>query len=212
MRKFLQKYLIIIAAVLMVIFLFQKINWLPSFENIFKSKPVLIEETPVVIKEINTLSQLVTITFTDEVALDTSKIGNGMPLLLATSIGTMITPGIDKLVIIGRGKVISGTDLKNLQQKDITITGDSIHLFLPYAKILETIVNPSGFETFIEEGSWNEDAVIALKIKIRNTIEQHALQQNILHQANERSKNIIEIFLRSTGFKKVEIDISNQSP
>lgn len=209
MRKFLQKYLSVAAIILLIIFLFQKINWLPSFKNIFSSKPVLIEETPIIIKEINTLAQLITVTFTDEVIMDTAKIGNGMPSLLPTAIGTILTPGIDKLVIIGRGKVLAGTDLKNLQEKDISVTGDSIHVILPHAKILQTIINPSGFETFVEDGTWNEDAVTALKIKIRNEINQHALQQNILQQADIRCRNIIESFLKNTGFKKIEVSVSN---
>ncbi len=145
MRRFLQKYLLIAAIILLIIFLFQKINWLPSFKNIFSSKPLLIEETPVIIKEINTLAQLVTVTFTDEVVMDTAKIGNGLPSLLPTAIGTILTPGIDRLVIIGRGKVLAGTDLKNLQEKDFAVTGDSIHVKLPTAKILQTIMNPYRF-------------------------------------------------------------------
>ena len=209
MRKFLQRYFLAAAVFLLIIFLFQKINWLPSFKNIFSSKPVLIEETPVIIKEINTLAQLITITYSDEVVMDTAKIGNGMPSLLPTAIGSILTPSVDKLVIIGRGKVIAGTDLKNLQEKDIAVTNDSIHVFLPHAKILQTITNPSDFETFIEQGKWDEASVTALKIKIRNKISQNALNQNILQQADVRSKNIIETFLRNTGFKKIEIDISN---
>lgn len=209
MRKFLQKYLLAIAAILVIIFLFQKINWLPSFKNIFSSKPVIIEETPIIIKEINTLAQLTTVTFTDEVVMDTAKIGNGMPSLLPTAIGSILTPSIDKLVIIGRGKVIAGTDLKNIQDNDIAATGDSIHLDLPHASILQTIMNPSDFETFTEEGTWSENAVTALKIKIRNRINQNALQQNILPQADIRCKNIIESFLKNTGFKKVDITFKN---
>lgn len=209
MRRFLQKYLLAAAVFLLIIFLFQKINWLPSFKNIFSSKPIIIEETPIIITEINTLAQLITVTFTDEVVLDTAKIGNGLPSLLPTAVGTILTPSVDKLVIIGRGKVIAGTDLKNLQEKDMNISGDSIHVVLPHSKILETIINPSDFEIFIETGKWNEDAVTALKIRIRKQINQNALQQNILQQADVRSKNIIETFLKNTGFKKIEIAISN---
>ena len=132
-----------------------------------------------------------------------------MPSLLPTAIGTILTPAVDKLVIIGRGKVIAGTDLKNVPEKNIQVTGDSIHVILPHAKILQTIMNPSGFETFTEQGTWNEDAVTALKIKIRNAISQHALQQNILQQADARCKNIMETFLKNTGFKKIQIDLIN---
>lgn len=209
MRKTLQKHGVLVAAVLVVIFLFQKINWLPSFKNIFGSKPVVIEATPVIITEINTLAQLITITFTDEVVMDTAKIGNGMPSLLPTSIGTILTPGVDKLVMIGRGKVLAGTDLKNLQEKDINVTGDSIHVSIPHAIILQTIINPSDFETFSEKGNWDESALTALKIKIRNEITRRAIQQNILQKANTRSENIIETFLKNTGFKKVTIGFEN---
>jgi Protein of unknown function (DUF4230) len=209
MRKALQKYLVIAAVALMIIFLLQKINWLPSFKNIFKSQPILIEETPIIITEINALAQLITITFTDEIVMDTAKIGNGMPSLLPTNIGTMLVPGLDRLVLIGRGKVLVGTNLKNIQEKDIHVTGDSIHVLLPHAKILQTIMNPSNFETFDEKGNWNEDAVTALKIKIRNEMNRHAVQQNVLQKADARCKNIIETFLRNAGFKKVEISFAN---
>jgi hypothetical protein len=206
MRKVLQKYLLIVVAALLFIFLFQKINWLPSFRNILRSKPINIQETPVIIQQINSLAQLITVTFTDEVVMDTAKIGNRFPSLLPTAIGTVLTPAIDKLVIIGRGKVLVGTDLKGLQQNDIYTAGDSIHVVFPRAKILQTILNPSDFETFIEYGTWSEQAITALKIKIRNEINEHAIQQNILQQADARSENIIETFLKNTGFKKVGID------
>ena len=209
MRKALQKYLVMAVVALVIIFLFQKINWLPSFKDVFKSKPVLIEETPIIITEINALAQLITITFTDEIVMDTAKIGNGMSSLLPTNIGTMLVPGMDRLVIIGRGKVLVGTNLKDIQEKDIQVAGDSIHVLLPRAKILQTIMNPSDYETFDEKGIWNEDAVTALKIKMRNAMNRHAVEQNVLQKADTRCKNIIETFLRNAGFKKVEISFTN---
>ena len=207
MNRLLQRILVIAAVILLIIFLFQKINWLPSFKNIFKSQPVVIDETPIIIKEINTLAQLITVTFTDEVVMDTAKISNGMPSLLPLSIGTVLTPSVDKLVMIGRGRVIAGTDLKKIKEADIEVTGDSIHVTLTTAEILQTIVNPSGFETFIEEGTWSDAAATSLKIKIRNKITKQALDQQILKQANDRSLNIIKVFLQNTGFKNIFITI-----
>lgn len=209
MAKLFKKIVIAAALIFVIIFLFQKISWFPSFKNIFRSQPVVIDETPIIIKEINTLAQLVTVTFTDEVVMDTAKVGNGMPSLLPLSIGTILTPSVDKLVIIGRGKVIAGTDLKQIKEKDVFVTGDSIHVNIPAAQILQTIVNPSGFETFIEQGSWSEAAATSLKVKIRDKITKQALEQQILKQANDRSLNIIEVFLRNTGFKKIGITISS---
>jgi len=212
MSKSRKRWLVFFALILLVIFLFQKINWLPSFKNIFKSQPVVIDETPIIIEEIKSLAELMTIVYTDEVAMDTAKPSFGMPSIVPLSIGSILTPSIDKLVIIGRGKVVAGTDLKKLQQSDLVVSGDSISVELPPAEILETIVNPSGFETFIETGTWSEAAVTSLKVEIRNAITERAIEQNILQQANDRSLNIIKVFLTNTGFKKIGVGISDQSP
>ena len=209
MRKTLLKYLLIVACVFSIIFLFQKINWLPSFKNIFASQPVVIEETPIIIKEINTLSQLITVTYTDEIVMDEVKPGKGISSIMSTGIGMMLVPSTDKLVMIGKGKVLAGIDLKKLKEKDVNATGDSIHVILPAAQIISTVINPSGFETFDEKGDWNEEDVTTLKIKIKNELTKRALLQNILKQAEERSRNIIETFLKSTGFKKVNIITSS---
>lgn len=208
MRKTLFKYSLIVVPVLLIVFLFQKINWFPSLKNIFTAQQVVIEETPIIVKEINTLSQLITITYADEVVMDEAKPGKGIPSVMSAGIGMILVPSTDRLVMIGRGKVLAGIDLKGLKEKDVHTIGDSIHVNLPAAQILNTIANPSGFETFDEKGDWNEQAVTALKIKIKNELTKRALQQNILKQAEERSRNIMETFFKSTGFKKVNITIS----
>lgn len=207
-----KKSLIFLLLVLVIIFVLQKINWLPSFRNVFKSQPVVIDKTPVIIKEIKSLAKLLTVTYTDEVAMDTAKPSFGMPSFVPFSGSSILTPAMDQLVIIGKGKVIAGTDLTRIGKDAVVTSDDSIHVILPAATILETIVNPSGFETFIEHGTWSEAAVIALKIKVREAITKRAFDQGILQQANNRSLSIIKIFLSNTGFKKIGITIADQSP
>ena len=205
MRNLLKKYIWIIVGVLLIIFLFTKINWLPSIKNLFKSQPVVIDATPIVIREIKTLSNLITIAFTDEIVMESSKIGEGLPSILPLGMGTTLIPSVQKLVIIGRGKVIAGTDLSKMQKNDVMVSDDSVHIVVPHAGILQTILNPSDFETFIEEGNWSEEAVTALKIKIRNKINEEAIQQGIPEKADARCKIILENYLTNTGFKKVSI-------
>lgn len=205
MSKLLKNVVFIAGFSLLIIFIFQKVNILPSVKDIFSSKPVLIEETPVLIQEINAIAQLMTVTYSDEIVMDTVKTGLGIPSLVPVIGGSILAPALDKLVIIGRGKVIAGTDLKKIQEQDIVQIGDSISITLPSSTILETILNPSDFETFIEKGKWKETAVVALKMKIRNELNNRALKENILHQSDDRTKLIIESFLKNAGFKKLEI-------
>jgi hypothetical protein len=138
-----------------------------------------------------------------------TKKGNGMPSLISAGITMILVPPVDQLVMIGRGKVIAGIDLKRLSENDVRTIGDSIHITLPSAQILKTIINPSGFEIFDEKGDWTEEAVTDLKVKIKNELTKRGEQQNILKQAEQRSRAILETFLKSTGFEKVNISFKN---
>lgn len=200
MSKRIKKYLLIVAAVLAIIFLLQKIHWFPSFGDLFKSKPVLIAETPVLIKEIKNLSLLTTISMYDEVVMDSTKEKN-----LPSFPGLRPVP--DKIVLIGKGTVKAGVDLKKINEDDIQIKNDSVSMMLPHAEIQTILMNPSDFETFDEEGKWSSEAVTQIKIRMRNKIEQRALQNNILEKAGQRSILIIDNLLRRIGFKKINLQI-----
>ena len=207
MRKSWLRYIFLIATVLVVLTLLN-MKWLPSFKNIFKTQPVTIENTPILIKEINELAQLCTITAFDEVVADSAVMQMKSPIetLLPDLSGFGNLPVTGKrLVIIGRGKLIAGVDLKKLNAQLIFAEGDSISLILPPAEILDVIMNPSDFETFSETGEWSDEAVTAVKIKARTKLIERSLQQGILIKANARSSILLENFLRGFGFKKVRV-------
>ncbi|CAN5375377.1 hypothetical protein BH20BAC1_BH20BAC1_26670 [soil metagenome] len=209
MRKTLLKYFLFLGTVFLIIFIFRKTDILPSFKDIFRSRPVLIEETPVVIKEIKSLAQLITITYADEIVMTQTKKGNGLPSLVTTGPGVIMVPATDKLVIIGRGKAIAGIDLKSVGEKDIHVEGDSISLRLPPAQILNTIINPSGYEIFIEQGKWEESQIIRLKQLIKKELFQRAIDQNVLKLSETRAINIFENLLLNMGYQKVYVFIGS---
>jgi hypothetical protein len=199
MRAF-TKYITILLALVIFVILLLKTKMLPGFSDIFKPKPVLIDNTPVLIKEIRELTQLITVTSFDEVVVDSVKESTD---ILHALTGISLKP--DKIVIVARGSVQAGTNLKYLTENDIHVEEDSITVDLPPAEILEVIVNPSGFSTFSETGVWSPGAVNLVKSKARRVMEYRAVQKNILQMAENRSRLLMENFLRSVGFKKVTI-------
>lgn len=203
--KKLVKYLAVIAVCGMIYIIFKEVTFFPSIRNLFKSQPIRVEATPVVIREIKSISELVTIVYADEVVMTKTKRGKGLPSLITTGNGVMMMPDYDKLVIIGRGKVIAGVNLQKLDSSMISIVKDSIFLQLPKAEILSTIVNPSGYETFVEDGDWLEDEVIALKLSIQNEIAKRAVEQNVLNLAITRAESVLTKLLENLGFKKVKV-------
>ena len=207
MRKGWTRYIFLIATVLVVLLLLN-MKWLPSFKNIFKPQPVTIDNTPILIKEINELAQLCTITAFDEVVADSVviKIKSPVETLIPdlSVFGNLPITG-KRIVIIGKGKLIAGADLKKLNEQSIFVQGDSVSLLLPPAEILDAIMNPSDFETFSETGEWSSEAVTAVKVKARKKMIEKALQQGILNKANTRSIALLENFLRGFGFKKITV-------
>ncbi len=205
------KSVIILALLLAaIIFLFRKMDLIPSWKQLFGSAPLAIDQTPVLIKEINELASLITVTGYDEVVVDSIsadpaqvaiKAITGLPL-------NPFSPLYRKLVLIARGQVICGTDLKKMTDSSIRVFKDSVAVFIPPAEILDVIVNPSGFETFIESGDWSDEAVKAVKVKARNKMRDRAMQQQLTAKANQRAVMLMTNMLQASGFKKVSITLN----
>jgi hypothetical protein len=208
MRRRLREIIVFALVVAAGLWLLKKFKVVPSLNDIFSSKPVVIDETPILIKEIKSIAQLVTMTAYDEVVVD-SIIVTGVSSVV-NSINRLspvpMFPSIEtRLVIIARGKVLAGTDLKTLQKENFTIKEDTVTLRLPRAIIFDAIVNPSDFEVFEEKGKWTDQGVTAVKMKARQKIIERALQKNILGKANDKAKLVMENFLRSSGYKVVNV-------
>jgi len=204
--KFFRNYILVVLALVIVITLLQKFKVFPSWENLLSSKPVAIEDTPILVSEIRELAEMITVTAFDEVVVDSIKASKYDVVKNITGYSLpSLSPSADRLVIISTGKVMAGTDLGFLLPDDIYVNDDSVSLELPPARILDVITNPSDFSTFSETGDWSPAAVTSLKQKARDRILQRALSSGILYRADLRSKLIMENFLRSIGFTKINV-------
>lgn len=167
-------------------------DWLPSWD-IFSSRPVTIDDTPIIIKDIRSLGQVITATYYDEVVVD-STIKRNFPRLPITD---------DHLVIIARGKVLAGIDLKQLNDSNVTVVKDTVWMQLPRAKIIDVIINPADYETFEETGKWLPEAAIAVKLRAKEKITANAYKKNIIEKASTKARAVLKDFLDAAGFKMV---------
>lgn len=209
MSRQLKNIVVLLIVVVVCIYIFRQCNIVPRLNNLFTSKPVVIAETPVLIEEIKSIAELITITSFDEVVVDSTVNSSASAVINSiNNIGPVpIIPTAGKrIVIIVKGKVLAGTDLKQLNSNDVTISNDSVQIRLPKSIILDAIINPSDFETFDEKGDWSDDAVRLVKIKARNKIIERALQHNILAKADARAKEIIKGFVLNAGYKFVTVE------
>ena len=206
--KFFRNYILVVLGIVIVITLLQKFEVFPSWKALFSPKAVVIEETPVLISEIKELSEMITVTAYDEVVADSVKASKYDIVHSITGFSVpAFSPTPDRLVIVAKGKVQAGTDLSGLMPDDFYTQDDSISMVLPPARIFDVITNPSDFSTFTETGDWAPEAVNIVKQKARKKILDRALQQGILEKANQRSKVVMENFLRSLGYQRILIQV-----
>lgn len=206
--KFFRNYILVILGIVVVITLLQKLSVFPSWDKLFASKPVVIEDTPILISEIRELSEMITVTAFDEVVVDSVKASKYDIVNKITGISVpTLSPTPDRLVLVAKGKVMAGNDLNGLMPNDFFVEGDSIRMTMPSARIIDVITNPSDFTTFTETGEWTPETVTLVKQKARNLVLRRALDNGILERADQRGKIVMENFLRSLGYKRIRINL-----
>ncbi|ULQ54652.1 DUF4230 domain-containing protein [Flavihumibacter fluvii] len=204
-----KKYINIIATVLIALGIYYfavRANWLPSPGKLFRAAPVVIDNTPILIKEIRQLSQLVTLTAFDEVVVSSVKpspVGSVRQLIQFVSPIPAISA--DRLVLVVKGSVQVGTDLGSITDQQVFVKDDSVSLQVPAARILLVTTNPSGTETFIEEGDWKPEEVNQLKLKAAELLKSRALEKGLLKKADAQALLVLRNFLKALGYRKIRV-------
>jgi len=190
-----------------LVLLVQRMHWLPDFGNWFKAKPALIDNTPLVIKEIKAIAELNTVTMYQELIIDSvTYVPSKIPLIVNPfTFGIQPILTRKELVLVVKGRVKAGINLQNLGDKNVFVKDDSVSLTLPHAVITDVFLNPSGIETFYENGEWSNEEVIAVKQSARRKLLQEADRQRLLQRADDKARLVLEHFLRAAKFTKITI-------
>lgn len=200
MTRSIRNLALALLAVVAVLWLLRRTDLLPGWKNPFVANPITIDNTPLLVNNIRSIAQLMTIAYYDEVVVD--SIQNNTRML---PLPPFVFPVKQSLVLVVKGKLVAGLDLSGLDSTHFSGTTDSLHVVLPKAKVLEVIVNPMDVVTFSEEGNWNQQAVTALKAKAQYRITQHALNQGVLRRSDEKARNLVEQLMVNAGYKKVVV-------
>src|SRR6478672_284964 len=207
MSPALRQLLIALLIVIALFFVARQVQNFPSFNNWFQPKPIVVDQTPLLVNEIKNIAQLMTVEAYNEVVVDSTRYPFGMPSKI---FNTFRLPAASQLVLIVKGKVIAGVDLKNIDSNQVHVKGDTIFVQLPRAQVLDVITNPSDVETFIEEGKWEQSAATALQMKARNQLVKQALAQGVLPQADSKARSLVYELLKNLRYKAVIVTTAIQ--
>lgn len=221
--NFIKPSFLIAATVLAFAFIFFfLIN--PFHLNIgFANRKLEIEKTTNLVKEIKKIAEFTTACFYEELVIEDikykykehkvyKKSDNWYKRQLGldkTVVGTQIdSTEIGKIVLIAKGKIRAGLNFSKLTEEDFKIQNDTLYATLPEAEIFDIIINPSDIEFFHRDGNyWDEESISELVSRSKNSMYDHAMNENILEKANKYGVEKMSNIFKTFGFKEAVVTI-----
>lgn len=170
-----------------------------------KEERFSIENTPLHIERIRTIAEISTISYKDEVVVDSveyySEINEQVAgnLQKLTNIdqwkyGVTSSSIKRRLTLIVKGEVRFGFDLtdKNL---DIQHNEDTIWINLPKPKIIDVLVVPSQTEVYLENGIWNDSARRTLEKRATKLLKWNALKLGLEEKATKQMDKLLRTII-----------------
>lgn len=171
-----------------------------------KDEGLKIDETANVVTEIRKIAQFTSACYYEDVILKDKKANESLGGKVVNSFSKKDKPILeDEIVIVASGNVRAGFDLSKLSEKDIVIRDSVLEVTLPKAEIFEVIVNPSGFDVYVEDGTWSHEQVTKVENKAMNKIRNDAISDGLLEKATELGVTKLTELFKTFGYKEVVI-------
>jgi hypothetical protein len=156
--------------------------------------------TVVVIQQVQTLSDLVTVKY----VMEKVEIVNSPP---ASMLGQLVQ-GENRVLLLAHGIVKAGVDLKRIRPEDVRIAGKKITLHLPPPQITDAYLDEHQTQVIDWEKGFLRDFEKGLETTARQNavddISRAARKAGILKDANDRARLELAVFLNQAGFEQVE--------
>ena len=167
-----------------------------------------IADIPAVVTSIRKIAELATACFFEEKILVEKKAN----AVVDNKIGELIA-GVahkdaiieDELCLIAKGQVRAGYDLRDLKEDDLKYENNILTIKLPEVKILEVIINPKGWDIYVEDGTWSDAQIRDIKLKAKELVKADALENGILEKAAKSGSDKIKALMLSLGYKNVVV-------
>ena len=201
-------FFIVLILAIVVFFNFENL-----FFKVFGKTELKLQQTAIIIEESKKIAKLFTVSYYSEIVLDTNKVlydtSNNYTNMMTNLFhddelqkkSYDVDSSLYELIIIANGTGYAGNDLSKITKQDIIISDTSFTINIKSAEVLGTVVNPSDFTAFLDEGKWSADEVQAVKSIAVKKIENYALENGVLEKANTRTEEMLTEFLKSIDIK-----------
>jgi hypothetical protein len=201
LRNFLWALTAVVVLTLAVYLTFTVTRWLN------RSASTHMENTTNVVRQIQTLSDLVTVKYVVEkvVILDAPP---------ESTLGQFVQ-GDNRVLLLAHGVVKAGINLKNFAPGDVTISGKTIRIHLPPAYITDAYLDDNQTKVIDWKQGFLRGFDKDLEQKARqmavDDIRRAARMDGILDEATQRAQLQLAVFFHHAGFESVEFPGQNSN-
>jgi len=163
-------------------------------------------DTPVLLEQVQTLSELVTVKYVVEKVEIWEDPPSGLMQFVA---------GDNRILLLARGVVKAGVDFQKLKPEDLKVQGKTIWINLPPARITDAYLDDK--ETKVIERttgflrSFDKDLEQNIRRTAVDDMRQSALRGGIVRDANDRARTQLASFFHLMGFERVEFNVPNST-
>lgn len=161
--------------------------------------------TPVMLQQVQTLSDLVTVKY----VLERVEVWDDPPAGLVSQ----FVAGNNRILLLAHGVVKAGVDLGKLKPDDLKIEGKTIWINLPSARITDSYLDDKETKVVERTTGFLRTFDKDLEQNIRRTAVEDlrlaAGRGGILHDADDRARTQLAKFFTLMGFEKVEFRVSS---
>jgi hypothetical protein len=164
-----------------------------------------IYNTPVLVQQVQTLSDLVTVKY----VVQKVEVWEDPP----SGLITQFVQGNNRILLVAQGVVKAGVDLGKLKPDDLKIKGKTIWINLPPAHITDAYLDDK--ETKVVERttgflrSFDKDLEQNVRRSAVEDMRLSAGRGGILQDADQRARTQLASFFTLMGFERVEFQLSS---
>jgi hypothetical protein len=158
--------------------------------------------TPSVVVQIQSLSDLVTVKYVIEKVIfaETPK---------TTTIDQLLPGRDDKIILLAHGIVKAGVNLSRVNSEDVETSDQTIRITIPQATLTDQYLDENATQVLDRRTGLLRTYDLKLEQQARQEavaqIARAARQSGIEREANERARQQLTTFFKSLGYKEVEV-------
>ncbi len=167
----------------------------------FEEVPAQTTTSPLVVEGIKDLNELSTVRWRESVIVTRESGGTELEQVLVG----------EKVLLVAAGDVEAGVDLQSLGRDDVRVSGETVTIRLPEPEILSVSLDEDKTAVYDRDlGPLNlrpdEDLVEEARAAAVQNLEQAALGEDILAQAEQNAESGIRAFVTTLGFERVRFE------